>query len=146
MEPTTNPKRKLFDLINATQFLPFCGIEMTAMTRHKIRGLNGNSKPVDFSADEWQKIEKGIQKMAKKFSGTTELTVQDIIENPVSGHYFKVKNGRGIYAKAESTTGTLAIIYRAHKGVGKDAKRWVAPNTPVELVPFGYSFKNEKHK
>lgn len=133
-----NPKRKLFDYINATQFLPFCGIPLTAMTRHKIRGKDGNNKAVDFSADEWQKIEQGIKKLVKQFAGSGELTLQDLMDDRAWqwGNEFKLKNGNGLYSDVEATTGALVVIYRAGKGRGKDAKRWMPPTTPIELVPL----------
>lgn len=132
-------KRAIFEFINAKEFLPFfCGIPMSAMTKHKMRGKDGNGKPVDFTTEEWDKINDGVGRFHKKFynKGSQELTLQDLIDDQAwkQTHIFKLAKGVGMYVDVEPTTGALCVIYRAGKGRGKDAKRWMPPTTQVELV------------
>lgn len=136
-------KKSIFDYVNATAFLPtFCGIPMTAMTRHKLRGLNGNNKPVDFTDDEKKKISQGIEKLHRMFQDETGWTLQHLMENDAwkKTHYFKLKSNSGkalgLYQDVKPTSGALVVIYRVGKGTGRNAQRWMPPTTPVELVPI----------
>lgn len=127
----------IFDYVNATTFLPtFCGIPITSMTRHKLRGKNGNGKPVDFTPEEKQKILAGVEKFYKRFAKPGTLTLQDLIDNKnlLSTSFFKLKNGVGVYYNVKPTSGALVVVFRAGMGTGKEAKRWLPPSTEIELV------------
>lgn len=57
--------KQVFKFIRASLFLPeFCDIPFTAMTRHKMRGRDGNGRPVDFTDQEKKKIAAGVKKWA----------------------------------------------------------------------------------
>jgi len=65
----TTFSERYFKYIKASNFLPeFCGIENSTTTYHKIRGLNGNKKPVDFTDAEKAQIRKGLKKLVKELS------------------------------------------------------------------------------
>jgi hypothetical protein len=60
--------REVFKYVSATKFLPqFCGIKITPTIRHKIRGLDGNNKPIDFTEKEKGQIIAGVKKFYHRF-------------------------------------------------------------------------------
>jgi hypothetical protein len=135
--------QSIFDFVNATQFLPtFCGIPMTAMTRHKLRGKNGNNRPVDFTDDEKKKITQGIEKLHRMFQHG--WTLQHLLDDATAlrTNYFRLKpksgkaNNLALYCNVKPTGGAMVVIFRVGKGTGRNAQRWMDPTTPIELVPI----------
>jgi hypothetical protein len=60
--------KNIFKYIKASQFLPdYCGIEYNVTTRHKMRGTDGNKKPIDFTDEEKKAIKGGLKKMLIEF-------------------------------------------------------------------------------
>src|SRR5689334_12208831 len=113
-------KANFFDYIKPTNFLPrFCGIEITAMVRHKMRGIDGNGKPIDFTAAEKKKINQGVAQFAKYFfDPKAGLTLQDLVNEPAlfKNQYIQLVDGKGIYEDVEATTGQLVVVYRVGQG------------------------------
>jgi hypothetical protein len=65
--------QKLFTIIRASEFLPkYAGIEFTAMTKHKLRKLDGHNKPCDFTVQERKKINRGLVKLIKDLERTVD--------------------------------------------------------------------------
>lgn len=62
MNPT-----KLFSFINATAFFPkFC--KHITSWKHKLRGKNGRGNPCEFSPEELDQIQVGIDKIKAEFA------------------------------------------------------------------------------
>lgn len=58
------PRHPLFQIIVAKKFFQdYCPDVIN--TAHKLRGLNGNKKPIDFTEEDKAKIRLGVQKLAK---------------------------------------------------------------------------------
>lgn len=58
------PRHPLFQVIVAKKFFQdYCPDVIN--TAHKLRGLDGNKKPIDFSKEDKVKIRQGVQKLAK---------------------------------------------------------------------------------
>ena len=53
---------KVFDIIKAAKFFPKYAPEGKNW-KHKLRGKDGNKKPIEFSKDDKQMIKQGIKSM-----------------------------------------------------------------------------------
>lgn len=51
---------KVFDIIKAAKFFPKYAPEVKNW-KHKLRGKDGNKKPIDFSKEDKQMIKQGIR-------------------------------------------------------------------------------------
>lgn len=56
---------KIFEIIKASKFFPQYVPEVKNW-KHKIRGIDGNNKPIQFSDAEKEKIKKGINNLFEK--------------------------------------------------------------------------------
>lgn len=57
--------KRYFKYIKAIHFLPdYCGITHTPYVQHKIRGIDGNGKEIEFTDDEKKKIRAGVKKLS----------------------------------------------------------------------------------
>ena len=56
--------KEIFKYVKATTFLPtYCGMKLTPMIKHKMRGKDGNGKPIDFTDQERAAIYRGFKAM-----------------------------------------------------------------------------------
>lgn len=60
--------RDVLNGINAAYFFP--KFTKVKNFKHKLRGIDGNGKPIDFSADEKNEIKKGVQSLADFISAS----------------------------------------------------------------------------
>lgn len=61
--------KKIFKYIKAATFIPnFTPLKYDSMFRHKMRGIDGNKMPIDFSEDEKKQIIEGLKIFLKKVS------------------------------------------------------------------------------
>jgi hypothetical protein len=56
---------KLFQFSKASALLPAAGINYNTTAKNKMRGIDSNGKPTDFTADEKRKIELAFWEMVR---------------------------------------------------------------------------------
>lgn len=93
----------LFEFVKASQVLPLAGIEYNTTAKNKMRGIDSNGKPTDFSDEEKKKIELAFWNLTRKADVQTRRDRQGIYKMPAGAaakkkrHYAKKKaNLRGI--------------------------------------------------
>lgn len=53
---------KLFDFIKAAKFFPTYAPQVRNW-KHKLRGVDGNKKPIEFSREDIKQIKRGVRSM-----------------------------------------------------------------------------------
>jgi len=64
----------VFKYVVAAHFLPkYCGIIVTSRVKQKLRGIDGNGKPITFTAEEQMQIRQGLKKLAAEYNKAGSL-------------------------------------------------------------------------
>lgn len=59
-------KEELFTIVTISRFFPKYAPGVKRYN-HKMRGIDGNGKPLDFSKEDKKAIKQGVKQMAKDF-------------------------------------------------------------------------------